>query len=69
VTDAAVLRTFDGWTADTAIRIILFNWFFKTMVEVVMTPVTYAVVGFLKRTEQEDYYDIGTDFNPFTLKD
>jgi uncharacterized integral membrane protein (TIGR00697 family) len=69
VTDPAVLKTFDGWTTNTAIRIIIFNWVFKTMVEVVMTPVTYAVVGFLKRAESEDYYDIGTDFNPFTLKD
>lgn len=57
------------WTTDNLISIIAFNWFFKTMVEVLMTPVTYAIVGFLKRAEHEDYYDIGTDFNPFTLKD
>jgi uncharacterized integral membrane protein (TIGR00697 family) len=57
------------WTTEDLTRSVLFNWFFKTMVEVVMTPVTYAVVGFLKRTEREDYYDVGTDFNPFTLKD
>jgi len=30
--------------------------------------VTYKVVGFLKRTENEDYYDRNTDFTPFTLK-
>lgn len=40
----------------------------KTMVEVVFTPVTYAVIGFLKRAEQEDYYDRDTDFNPFKLE-
>jgi uncharacterized integral membrane protein (TIGR00697 family) len=40
----------------------------KVSVEVVFTPVTYKVVAFLKRAEQEDYYDRGTDFNPFTLK-
>jgi uncharacterized integral membrane protein (TIGR00697 family) len=57
------------WTTENLISIIVFNWFFKTMVEVLMTPVTYAVVGFLKRAEHEDYYDVGTDFNPFTLKD
>ena len=28
-------------------------------------PITYRVVGFLKRAEQEDYYDRDTDFNPF----
>ena len=51
------------------IKVVIFNWVFKTLVEVLMTPVTYAVVGFLKRQEHEDYYDVGTDFNPFTLKD
>jgi hypothetical protein len=33
-----------------------------------MTPVTYLVVGTLKRLEQEDYYDYDTDFNPFRLE-
>jgi queuosine precursor transporter len=40
----------------------------KVLVEVVFTPITYKVVGFLKRAENEDYYDRGTNFNPFTLK-
>jgi hypothetical protein len=40
----------------------------KVTVEAVLTPVTYVVVGWLKRAEREDYYDRGTDFNPFTLK-
>jgi hypothetical protein len=40
----------------------------KVAVEVVLTPVTYWVVGRLKRAEHEDYYDRDTDFNPFTLK-
>src|SRR5439155_655081 len=40
----------------------------KVAVEVVFTPLTYKIVGFLKRAEQEDYYDRGTDFNPFVLK-
>jgi hypothetical protein len=34
----------------------------------VFTPMTYAVVGFLKRAENEDYYDRDTDFNPFRLE-
>ena len=42
---------------------------FKVMVEVVMTPATYAVVGWLKRREQEDFYDSDTNFTPFSLKD
>jgi hypothetical protein len=36
--------------------------------EVFATPLTYAVVGFLKRAEHEDYYDKDTDFNPFSLE-
>jgi queuosine precursor transporter len=40
----------------------------KVAVEVVFTPVTYKIVGWLKRAEREDYYDVDTDFNPFTLK-
>ena len=40
----------------------------KVTVEVLFTPLTYAVVGWLKRAEQEDYYDRDTRFTPFTLK-
>jgi uncharacterized integral membrane protein (TIGR00697 family) len=40
----------------------------KVAVEVVFTPVTYAIVGWLKRAESEDYYDRDTKFTPFTLK-
>lgn len=40
----------------------------KVSVEVVFTPVTYWIVGWLKRAEQEDYYDRDTKFTPFTLK-
>lgn len=40
----------------------------KVLVEVVFTPITYFVVNWLKRAENEDYYDRQTDFNPFKLK-
>jgi queuosine precursor transporter len=40
----------------------------KVGVEVLFTPLTYKVVALLKRAENEDYYDRGTDFNPFTLR-
>ena len=43
------------------------NYVFKVGVEVVFLPLTYAVVGALKRAEGEDYYDTHTDFNPFRL--
>ncbi len=41
------------------------NYFFKVGVEALMTPVTYAVAAALKKVENEDYYDRGTNFNPF----
>ncbi|MGB9594108.1 MAG: queuosine precursor transporter, partial [Anaerolineae bacterium] len=47
--------------------IFVSNYLFKTGLEIVMTPVTYQIVGFLKRAENEDYYDYGTDFNPFRI--
>jgi uncharacterized integral membrane protein (TIGR00697 family) len=40
----------------------------KVGVEVAFTPVTYAVVGWLKRAEHEDWYDRDTDFTPFSVK-
>jgi uncharacterized integral membrane protein (TIGR00697 family) len=57
------------WDANTMVKTIIFNWIFKVGVEVVMTPVTYQVVGFLKRAEGEDFYDTDTNFTPFSLKD
>lgn len=47
--------------------LIVSNFIFKTLVEIAFTPATYAIVGFLKRSENEDYYDRHTDFNPFRV--
>lgn len=57
------------WTLDTLAAVVAFSWFFKVMVEVLMTPATYLVVAWLKRAEGEDYFDRDTDFTPFTLRD
>jgi len=48
--------------------VMLAQFVVKVGVEIVFTPVTYRIVGFLKRAEQEDHYDRHTDFSPFTLK-
>jgi len=48
--------------------IMLAQFVGKVGVEVVFTPITYKVVGFLKRAENEDYFDRDTNFSPFTLK-
>ena len=50
------------------ITVIISNYIFKVGVEVVFTPITYAVVGFLKKKEQSDIFDEQTNFNPFKLE-
>ena len=57
------------WTSLTLAHVLVFNWVFKVMVEVVLTPVTYAIVGALKRAEGEDWFDEKTNFTPFSLRD
>jgi len=47
--------------------LVLTNYLFKVGVEALLTPVTYLVVNGLKRAEDEDFYDRGTDFNPFVI--
>jgi queuosine precursor transporter len=48
--------------------VMLAQFVTKVGVEVLFTPVTYAIVGWLKRAENEDFYDRNTRFTPFTLK-
>ena len=50
-----------------ALSIIVANYIFKVGIEGLLTPVTYRVVNYLKRVEQEDYFDEDTDFNPFAI--
>jgi len=57
------------WETKTLVGVVVFNWFFKVSVEAVLTPLTYLVVNFLKRAEHEDFYDVDTDFTPFSLRD
>ena len=47
--------------------IFLSNYIFKVGVEVLLTPVTYAVVSWLKKHEGVDVYDTQTNFNPFRM--
>ncbi len=72
-----------GQAVDTALFVIIAFWgvantpsllglfivgyAFKLLVEVVLLPVTYLVVNGLKHSEHEDYYDRGTNFNPFAF--
>ena len=65
VTIASAFKVFP-WSL--FLTLSLTNYLFKCGVEALMTPVTYAAVTALKRTEQEDYYDRETNFNPFMIK-
>ena len=50
---------------DLLVTLIVSNYIFKCGIEILFTPVTYWITGWLKQQEKEDYYDINTDFNPF----
>ena len=56
------------WKNSDLIQVALDQYVLKSLWEVVAVPVTYRVVAFLKRAEQEDYYDRHTNFTPFSLK-
>lgn len=49
------------------ISVILSNYIFKCGIEILFTPVTYKVVGFLKRKEGVDNFDHGVNYNPFSI--
>jgi len=67
--DTALFVTVAFWgilPTATLVSVVISNYVFKTGVEALFTPVTYRIVGWLKREESEDYYDHDTDFNPFS---
>ena len=63
-----VIAFYGIWPLEKVIQVAVAQYVLKTAWEVVMTPVTYKVVGFLKRAENEDWFDRHTDFTPFRLK-
>ena len=54
-----------GWPIEQLWQVVLSQWLIKTAWEALLTPVTYAVVGFLKRREGVEVFDSETDFSPF----
>jgi hypothetical protein len=54
-----------GWPVEAMLWVMVSQFALKVAWEALLTPVTYAVVGFLKRREGIDVYDSGTDFTPF----
>ena len=62
VTIASLFRVFP-WSIFTTL--VVSNFVFKVAIETLLTPLTYWVVGSLKRLENEDYFDRDTNFSPF----
>jgi conserved hypothetical integral membrane protein len=53
------------WTTQSVLIVMVTNWAMKVAWEAILTPFTYAVVGWLKRREGVDVYDENVDFSPF----
>lgn len=71
IADSAIfypVAFFGVWSNEQLISVMIGNYFIKVLWEVLATPFTYIFVNFLKRAENEDFYDRETDFNPFTLE-
>ena len=63
-----VIAFYGIWDTADVIKVAMVQYLLKTGWEIAMTPVTYRVVAFLKRVEDEDYYDRNTNFTPFSVK-
>ena len=69
--DSALFYSIAFWgimTTDQIITVALTQYVLKTSWEILATPLTYWIVGRLKRAENEDFYDRNTNFTPFSLK-
>ncbi|MEY3171959.1 MAG: hypothetical protein RJA27_1039, partial [Pseudomonadota bacterium] len=53
---------------DKLILVVMAQFFAKTLIEVLFTPVIYKIIAFLKKKENIDYFDTRTNFNPFSFK-
>jgi queuosine precursor transporter len=56
-----------GFAVSIWLSLVVTNYIFKCSIEALMTPLTYWVVGILKRVESVDYFDYKTNFNPFRI--
>ncbi len=54
-----------GWPIEQLWQVVLSQWLIKTAWEALLTPVTYVVVGWLKRREGVEVFDRSTSFSPF----
>lgn len=63
----AIASLFGVFPWSLFLTLSLTNYLFKVFIEALFTPLTYLIVGALKKAENEDYYDRGTNFNPFAV--
>lgn len=57
-----------GWPVEQIWQVVVSQFIIKTLWEALLTPVTYVVVGALKKREHVDIYDDDTDYSPFKVK-
>ncbi|PCG07809.1 hypothetical protein COA17_16560 [Sphingomonas ginsenosidimutans] len=58
----------EGWTHALVIQVLYTQWALKVGWEVLLTPLTYWVIGALKKAEGVDVFDRATNFTPFRAK-
>ena len=63
-----MIAFYGRWGLPHLVAIMWTQYLLKSGWEIFAAPLTYRIVAFLKRAEQEDFYDIGTNFTPFSLK-
>lgn len=69
--DTTVFMVIAFWgvlPTDLFILVGLSGYLLKVAIEILFTPFTYLIINFLKKKENEDYYDTKTNFNPFASK-
>ncbi len=64
----ATIAFYGTLPAAALVTLVWSSYLVKVLYETVATPITYAIVGFLKRAEHQDVYDFGVNYNPFVLK-
>lgn len=69
--DTTIFITFAFWAVvpnSVLLQMIILQYIWKVVYEIVLTPVTYIMVGWIKRNEGIDTYDRGVKYNPFSLE-
>ena len=63
-----VIAFYGLWPNSQLLEVTLVQYFAKILWEILATPLTYRIVAFLKRVENEDFYDHDTNFTPFSVR-